>query len=140
LEASELVYDWTDEDNYIYSLGQGEDEFRDVVQAYDTTRVNISQYARSESYAYATFSSSPEAVEAAAKEALLDSRPRRVFSGQAIDTQGTRFGRDWNYGDRVTARFLGLEFESIIRQVIITLDSGGREIIDARLESVDWDF
>lgn len=140
LEAAELTYDWTQEENYIYSLGQGEDQFRDVVQAYDTIRIALSQYARSEDYAYSSFSSSPEAVEARAKEALLDNRPRRVFSGQAIDTVGTRFGRDWNYGDRVTARFLRQEFEAIIRQVIITLDSGGREIIDARIESIGWDF
>ncbi len=108
------------------------------MQTYDTSRIAASRYGRIENYAFATFSSSPEAVEAAAKEKLIASRPQRIFSGQAADTEGLVFGRDWDWGDRVTARFLGNEFEAIIRQVILSIDGSGREIVDARIESVDW--
>ena len=65
-------------------------------------------------------------------------RPQRLFTGQAADTEGLVFGRDWEWGDRVTARFLGNEFEAIIRQVILNIDDNGRETVDARIESVDW--
>jgi hypothetical protein len=138
LEAATLTYDWTQEANYIYAGGQGEDEFRLVSQAQDAARIAVSQYARIESFAYGRYSSSPESIEATAKEALIKNRPQRIFSAQAVDTEGTRFGRDWDWGDRVTARFLGNEFEAIIRQTILSITSTGREIVDARIESVDW--
>jgi hypothetical protein len=66
---------------------------------------------------------------------LTNGLSRRIFSGRAIDTEGTRFGRDWNWGDKVTARFLSFEFEAIIRRLIIKLSSTGLETIDARIES-----
>jgi len=138
LEASQLIYDWTEETNYIYAGGQGEDQFREVVQAYDASRIAVSRYGRYEDWSYSSFNSSPEAVEAAAKQALMAGRPKRLFTGQAADTAGLVFGRDWDWGDRVTARFLGNEFEAIIRQVILSIDDNGRETVDARIESVDW--
>lgn len=138
LEASDLTYDWTWEANYVYAPGQGEDAFREVVQAYDADRIAVSRYGRIEDYAFATFNSSPEALETAARERLTSSRAERLFTGQPADTQGTVFGRDWNWGDRVMARFLGNEFEAIIRQVILGIDGNGRETIDARIESIDW--
>jgi len=140
LEAAELTYDWTEETNYIYCPGQGEDRFRYVAQAYDTARIAVSRYGRCEGIAYGSYSSSPEEAEAAAYEALMAGRPQRIFRGQASDTAGTVFGRDWNWGDRVTARFLGNEFEAIIRQVILSIDGSGKETIDARIESVDWNL
>jgi len=138
LEAAQLIYDWTDETNYIYAGGQGEDQFREVVQAWDASRIAVSRYGRCESWAYCTFNSSPEAVEAAAKQALMEGRPQRLFTAQAVDTDGMVFGRDWNWGDKVTAKFLGQEFEAIVRQVVLSIDGSGKETIDARIESVDW--
>lgn len=140
LEASSLEYNWTQESNYIYSLGQGEDNFREVVQAWDASRIAVSRYGRIEDFAFSSFSSSPEAVEAQAQAALIEARPRRLFIGQPTDTEGLVFGRDWDWGDRVTARFLENEFEAIVRQVILSIWENGREVVDARIESVDWEL
>ena len=138
LEAATLVYDYTEEENYIYGLGQGEDEFRYVAQAYDATRINLSQYGRIEGIAPPSQAASPEDVDAAANARLMERRPVRTLTAQAMDTDGSTFGRDWNWGDRVTARFLGQEFEAIIRQVEISLSGNGRETIDAPIEAVEF--
>jgi len=140
LESSSLEYDWTRETNYVYSLGQGEDNFREVVQAWDASRIAVSRYGRIEDFVFAQFSSSPEAVEAQAQAALIEARPQRLFIGQPMDTEGLVFGLDWDWGDRVTARFLGNEFEAIVRQVILSIGENGREVVDARIESVDWEL
>ena len=51
-----------------------------------------------------------------------------------LDTRGTRFGRDWNFGDKVVARYRGFEFDAIIRAVTISVNGQGEETVQARLE------
>ena len=54
-----------------------------------------------------------------------------------VDTQGTRFGRDWDFGDKVRARYRGQEFDAIIRSVVLSMDDSGQETIRAKLEYED---
>lgn len=129
----ELEYDYTDEENYVYGAGQGQNDLRNVQQVYDSTRYLTSKWNRCEGFADARNQTSDNGVREAARAELELGRPRIRFNAEPMDTRGTRFGRDWNYGDKVKSRYQGIEFNSIIRAVTISVSSRG-ETIRARLD------
>jgi hypothetical protein len=131
-----LEFNYRDEVNYVYGGGRGEGEARNIQQAYDAVRYNASRWNRCEGFANATNQTTDDGVREAARAVLELGRPKRYFGGMPVDTLGTRFGVDWNFGDRVTARYRGEEFTMIIRVVTISVDEMGHETIDARL---DWE-
>lgn len=128
------TFDALDEENYIYGGGQGTGEDRNIQQVWDAPRIAASRYNRCEGFAFGAFANSDNAVREAARERMENGQPRETFTGRPVDTEGTRFGRDWNWGDKVTARFLGREYQPTIRKLTIYLDQGGKEHIDTRLE------
>lgn len=128
-----LEFDYSEEENYIYGGGQGQGAGRDIQQVYDTDRYNTSQWNRCEVFAVATQQTAANGVREVARARLEAGRPRRRFGADAIDTAGTRFGVDWNFGDRVTARYRGYEFEAIVRAVTLSVAEES-ETIAARLE------
>lgn len=136
LERASYTYDAATEVNYVYGGGQGQGTGRNIEQQYDATRYNASRWNRCEGFAYAAYSQAANAARDAARQKLAEGEPKVLFTGKAIDTEGTRFGKHWNWGDKVTARFLGQDYESIIRKVQLTLDADRHETIDARLEYV----
>ena len=134
LENAFLEYDYSNEVNYVYAGGQGEDADRNIQQVADTRRYRVSQWNRCEAFADARNEATNNGVREAGRTLLQSGRPIRRFGGTPIDTAGTRFGMDWDIGDLVTARYGGQEFEAIIRAVSISLDGKGAETIQARLE------
>lgn len=132
-----LEYDYTREENYVYSGGQGQGTARNIQQVYDATRYGISQWGRCEGFADARMQSADNGVREAGRAQLEERQPRRRLGGTPIDTEGTRFGRNWDFGYRVTARYRGQEFNAIIRAVVISVGKDGREAIQARVEYED---
>ena len=137
LEESAYEVDATAEVNYVYGGGQGIGVERDIQQAWDAGRIAASQYNRCEGFAFGAFADAPAGVLEAANAALAKGRPLVTFTANALDVQGTRFGVQWNFGDKVTARFLTFEFEPIARKVLIRLTGDKRETVDARLEFLE---
>ena len=131
-----LEFDWSQEENYIYSLGQGMNDSRTVSQIYATTRYGISKWNRIEGTTDAR-TQDANGAEAAGRAALREGRPIRRAGGVPVDTQKTRFGVDWTFGDKVTFRYRGYEFPAIIRSGAVSVDENGRESINARLEYED---
>ena len=132
-----LEYDYTKEQNYIYSAGQGDMDERNVQQVYDASRYNASAWNRCEGFADARNQAEDNEVREAGRAKLAEGRPVRRFGGVPMDTQGTRFGRDWDFGDKVRARYRGQEFDAIIRSVVLSMDDSGQETIRAKLEYED---
>ncbi len=132
-----LEYDYTEEENYIYAGGQGEEADRNIQQVSDSDRYSISQWSRIEGFADARNQDSDNAVRESGRDKLNLGRPKRRFSAIPLDVTGTRFGRDWDFGDKVTARYLNIEFDTIIRAVTISVDGNGNETIRARLDFED---
>ncbi len=129
-----LEYDYSTEVNYVYAGGQGEGEARNVQQVYDAARYGASHWNRSEGFADARNATTDAAVTAAGRALLEQGRPVRRFGGDPIDTQGTRFGVHWNYGDKVRAVYCDEEFDAIVRAVVIQVGDDGSEDVQARLE------
>lgn len=131
-----LEFDYTNEVNYVYSGGQGQESEREVQQVYDAARYNASQWNRCEGFINASSQALPDAVREMGRSAVEAGRPRRRFGAEPVDTEGTRFGRDWDHGDKVRARYRGYEFDTIIRVTNVTVRDG-RETVTARLEYED---
>jgi len=129
-----LEYDYSEEENYIYAAGQGEGAARNIQQVSDSTRYSASIWNRCEGFADARNQTADNGVIAAGNSALEQERPRIRFTAIPVDTAGTRFGIDWNFGDKVRSRYKNVEFDTIIRAVTISLDGNRRETIQARLD------
>lgn len=134
LREPSLEEDYTEEENYIYAAGQGEEADRNVQQVYDSTRYSQSIWGRCEGFADARNQSADNGVREAGRDALNEGRPRIKFSAIPMDTVGTQFGIDWDFGYLVQARYKNRQFNSIIRAVVISLDDEGNETISARLD------
>jgi len=128
-----LTYDYTEEVNYVYAGGPGPETLQNVQQVADSTRYNVSQWGRCEGYVDASDQQVDNAIRESGRTFLEEGRPRRKFTAQPVDTQGTIFGTHWNYGDKVRTRYRGIEFDSIIRSVVLTLKNG-KETVKTRLE------
>jgi hypothetical protein len=134
LRNPKLEYDYSKEENYIYASGQGQEAAREVVQVSDSTRYLVSQWNRCEGQADARDQSATNGVREAGRDELEEGQPKIYFSAEPIDTTGTRFGRDWDYGYKVRSRYRNREFDTIIRAVTIQVNNHGDEDIRARLE------
>ncbi len=128
-----LEYDYSEEENYIYAAGQGEETARNIQQVYDTERYSASIWNRCEGFADARNQTADNGVREAGRAQLEEGRPRIRASATPVDTAGTRFGIDWDFGDKVRWRYKNIEFDTIIRAVTISVENK-REQIQARLD------
>lgn len=129
----ELEYDYSAEQNFVYAGGQGEEADREVQYAHDAARWGLSQWNRCEGWVEATNESTDVGVYDAANAALNAGRPIVRFTAQPVDTEGTRFGVDWDFGYRVTAKYRNREFTPVIFTVALSVGDNG-ETIQARLD------
>lgn len=132
-----LTYDYSNEANYIYAGGKGQEDQRNIQEASDAVSIGRSPFGRKEKFVSAisgVLDNSDDQVLAKAKDALEKSRARVNFSGTIISTAQTAYGRDWFHGDKVSVDYAGFQFDTIIRAVAVSVDGDGRETIQARVE------
>lgn len=136
LESPFLDYDYTDEENYIYALGQGEGADREVQQVYDTARHDASRWGRCEGVVNANSQGLANGVREAGRARLKEKEPVRKMGGRIVDTAAFAFMKHWNWGDKVRARYRGIEFDAIIGSLQVYVNGDGEETIKGRLEYV----
>lgn len=137
LDGPILSYDYTDEVTYVYAGGQGEGTDRLIVEVSDADRLSASPWNRREVFVDARNEDSTEGVTARANAALADGRPVVRFSGTLLDSEQARYGIDWEYGDKVPATYMGINFSGIVRSVTMNVNGMKKESIQARLEVVE---
>lgn len=133
LKNASLEIDYSREENYIYAGGQGEKSAREVAQRYDAAAYGASKWNRCEGFANATNKSTADGVASAGDARLAEMRYKTRFTGEPMDTKGTRFGIHWRDGDKVTARYRNYQGVHLIRAVTLSVDSKGKEQIGTRL-------
>lgn len=129
-----LTFDYSDEANYIYGLGQGVNDLRWVQEITDADRAGAAPWNRREALADARSCQTTNCIREVARAGLNEGRPVKRLIANLVDTSGCRFGRDWNWGDKVRAAYRGFEFDAIIRAVTISLDENGKETVDVQPE------
>jgi hypothetical protein len=129
-----LTFDYSEEANYVYGLGQGVNDLRTTVEVQDLDRVGQAPWNRREDIADARNCQTDNCVREAARARLAEGRPKERLTANLVDTDGCQFGRDWNWGDRVRATYRDFVFDCIVRAVTISLDAEGQETIDVQPE------
>jgi hypothetical protein len=128
--------DSTDEVNFAYGLGRGEEAAREVQTSEDTTRSGASVYARAEAAANAVLESTSAGVADVADARVQKGRPVVMFTADLLSVPGSEFGKDWDHGDRVTATAFERQFDCLIRATTVTVDDAWRETIAPIIEAI----
>lgn len=138
LENVELGLINTDEANYIYAGGKGEQAIRLATSVSDVNRINVSPYNRREQWIDASQADGPTSLEDAANAALRAGRPFATLSGDFVDTDQARYGVQVDFGDYVTAQVDEFAFDCRLDAVALSFnrDSGERISIGIRAESI----
>lgn len=125
-----LLIDRKDEQNYVYALGQGPGENRIVFQlqglgVYDSpfNRIEFTTDVRTAERGDNT------TIATQARSALFEKQAIREFTFQpSADKPGNVYRQDWDIGDILTCAWDDEKLDLRVREVEITLDSGGETI------------
>jgi len=136
LQNGSLESDYSDEINYAYVLGQGEEAARETAEVTDAGRTGMSIWNRCEGAKDARNVEQGEAAQLAGEgnTYLEENKPRFRFGGDIVETPTFRYGKDFFFGDRVTAAYGGYMVDAMISTVTVSRDADGNETISARLE------
>ena len=133
IEAGNLIQpsleeDWTEEWNYVYGGGQGEETSRLIDTENDLSRILRSIWNRREIFQDAREEDEALGVAQKAFQRMNDSRPRLRFEGQLIDSPQARYGVEWGFGDKVTVQYQGRTLNGDINNVHIAYTVGAEEV------------
>lgn len=129
----------SEEKNYIYTGGQGAGEDRIIREVYDTVAIARSPWCRKEAFVDARQQENDISVEAQGNAYLWANRKQQNLTFDIRPTTNTRWIRDWNLGDLVTARYYDYEFDKHIIEVSVVVsgaNTGLTETISAEIEDV----
>lgn len=128
-----LRYDYTRTQNALYVAGRGDEADREVVQVGDATGYGRSIWGRCEGVVDARNQSDAQ-LEDVGNAALQARGPAITLTGKPVDSPGQALGKDWNCGDMVVAKAWGEQFNALVTSTMVTVDEGGNETVDAKLE------
>ena len=137
LSDPSLLSDRKREQNYVYALAQGPGEDRIVAQV-QGIGIHDSPYNRIE---FTTDIRQAErgdstTVLTQARAALFENQAKKEFTFKPTGSEpGNTYRLDWDVGDVVTCSWDDEVFDLRVKEVEITLDSGGESILP-RLEAV----
>jgi len=136
LQNGSLESDYSDEINYGYVLGQGDESSRETAEVTDAVRSGMSIWNRCEGTKDArnTEQGDTAALTGDGNTYLAENMPKFRFGGDIVETPAFRYGRDFFHGDRVTAAYGGYMVDCLISTVTVSRDSEGNEQISAKLE------
>jgi len=123
-----------DEWNYVYCGGRGEKEDREISEVWDLRRIGTGfPYNRKEYFRDSRHQETKDGVDDDAYNALNEGKPKTIMTGNLIDTPGMMFGRDYQFGDVVSAEAFGQAIDCHISSVAIRYDAQGGETLDIKL-------
>ena len=128
----------SDETNYIYDIGPGEGESQYITEVSDDTRIGSSIWNRREKLCNANtngfgYGLDPNYFIYEAYAQLAKRKPKHRLSGDVIQTPAFLYGRDWGFGDRITATYAGFQTDAMIDKVRVSRNDKGEESITAKL-------
>lgn len=136
LGETNLRIDYRDEVTYALAAGQGQESDRLTASSQDTARQGVSPFGLRELFVNATQYDSSTGLSSEAAAAVRTGRPRKIFRGRILDTNDTRYGVHWAWGDFVTAQAFGQLFDCRVEAVTVTVGPGSTyEQIDAWIKS-----
>ena len=124
-----LSFNYVDEKTAAYVAGKGQTSAR-LVGSATSDAINDSVWSRREAVTENFQVTTETGLNNEARELLNKYKGKLTLTGQISSTKGLRYGRDWNYGDRVMATYLGKTFDCRINGYEINYSSSDGETID----------
>lgn len=133
LIEAELIADYADEATVVYARGARNTSTGNVETIIDVPRLGASPYNRREILVDVSDSADDPIIQAKGKIALHANRPRIFFNGLIKDTPGLAYGVNYNYGDLVTAEFMGYLIDCRLDTIRVSWNQQSGEQYEARL-------
>jgi hypothetical protein len=118
-QDSDIKFDRRKEITCVYVRGKGEDDTETVTQVYSSYRMKASIYNRREAIVKA-YNAEDADLTSIGEEYLSKHRPVQSGSGKIVDNDATRFGYEWDFGDRVRVVDGAYTNEGIVSSVVMT--------------------
>lgn len=138
LSDPSLLFDRKKEQNYVYALGEGPGENR-ILSKLEGEGIHDSPFNRIEftTDVRTAQRGDSQTITTGARSALYDKQPKIEFAFKPVGAEpGNIYRVDWDIGDTITAVWDAQAVDLRVREVEISLDSGG-ETIEPRLEPVN---
>jgi hypothetical protein len=132
LAEPKLRYEYSDEKTVAYAGGQDTGANR-VVRSITDARATDSIWNRREVFVDGRDTKDPSVLDDRAREALNEGISVR-FSGALMDTETSRYGINWVFGDYVSCQFAGLQFDTVVLAREFKVEPDGSETLIARVE------
>jgi len=132
--ACSLRYDYRNEVTFAVAGGKGEGAARLQATAQDNGRIGLSPFGLREKFVDATNYDTTTGLAAEAQAQVRNGRPRTLFRGKLLNTDDTRYGVHWGWGDFVTCQAFGQSLDCRIDAVSVTV-AGGKETVEAVLRN-----
>lgn len=126
--------DYSNAFDFVYCGGQGEEDNRVIKTSPSPAPAWLTADARVERFIDARQSSDPLQVQTEADARLQEGRATRTVTANIIEAPGTRFGRDFGFGDVVTVESRGEQFDARVDAVKLSV-KGGRYDISCALRA-----
>lgn len=134
LEDPQLGVYHSDEWNFVYCGGKGEGDERIIRTAWDSARIGKGYpYNRKEYWRDARSQDDADGVQTEANAALAEGKPKTIMTGKLIDTPGMQFGRDYQFGDVVSAEAFNEAIDCHVSNVAVQYSSDKGEVLDVSL-------
>jgi ReqiPepy6 Gp37-like protein len=134
LGETQLTVDYRDEITYVLAGGKGDGAARLTASAQDLTRQGLSPFGLREYFKDATQYNTTTGLASEADAVLRSGRAKTIFQGRLIDTDDSRYGVHWGWGDFVTAQAFGELIDCRIDAVSVSVKPGAQyERVDAWL-------
>ncbi len=116
--------------NAVYVLGQGEEANRSVILRQDLAAISDSPINRIEMIRNATQETTLAGLNSVGDEALIENQKLETLRFDVIQIEGTFYGKDYTWGDLITARYRDTEFNKKIVdvRVVVSNTQGGENI------------
>jgi hypothetical protein len=121
----ELELDAFGEETFVYGVGPGGSLPANVS---DADRIGRSLLNRREAYVDGSNYETTAKLESFCQARLRKGVPVERFSWRPVQIDGSAYGIDYGFGDRVTALFLGRQYDVHISTVTVTLSGAGESV------------
>jgi hypothetical protein len=130
----EIEYDYSNEANYIYVGGSGQESNRVVEPVFDSTRYSLTPLNLRELFVSYTNSNVAAVLQSVGYAALRDARPKKTFTASVQDAPSARYGKHWFFGDTLTT-VVDADYTDVRVDAIQVSMQAGKETIQAKLRA-----
>lgn len=126
LSQPNLIYDWENEKTVAYMAGVGIESQRLVGTAENTSVLAESVWSRREVISQNFQAETEATLDTMAQKLLEQYKGRQIITGTIQQTKGTRYGINWNYGDKLNVSYANAEFECRVLAYEIEYGTNGK--------------